>query len=177
MLFDSNGQYLKPDKFHREDKCQYERVIKINDAVEMVKKAKINKAPKKILINVGLNDVDENTDINEMISEYKKLLSSVHEKMPESKIYLSSIFKRKDDKFTQEIEDINARLSDLENTWFIFINHTNISNIDMMYDQKHLKKKGFFTMITNLKYVLYRILPSIPTNRCSNRHTRRHQNR
>ena len=89
MLFDSNGQYLKPDKFHREDKCQYERVIKINYAVEMVKKAKINKAPKKILINVGLNDVDENTDIIEMISEYKKLLSSVHEKMPESKIYLS----------------------------------------------------------------------------------------
>ena len=28
-----------------------------------------------------------------------------------------------------------------------------------MYDTKHLSRKGFFVMVTNFKYVLYRILP------------------
>ena len=139
----------------------------------MVKKAIINKAPQKVLLNVGLNDIDENTDISEMVSDYKILLSSLHEKMPESKIYLSSVFKRKDDKFTQEIEDINTQLSNLENTWFIFIHHTNINNTDMMYEPKHINKKGFFVMITNLKYVMYKILPSIQTRYSNPRYRRR----
>ena len=41
------------------------------------------------------------------------------------------------------------------------INHRNIAN-DMMFDNKHLNKDGFFTMLVIIKYVLFGFLPTTP---------------
>ena len=81
--------------------------------------------------------------------------------MPLAKIYISSIFKRKDAKFDSEIIELNDRIAKFSEDlkWITFIDHSNI-NGGMMYDPKHLNKTGFYVMLTNLRYVMFQILPS-----------------
>ena len=75
---------------------------------------------------------------------YEDLLNIIHEKMPLVKIYISSIFKRKDAKFDSEIIELNVHIAkfseDLE--WVTYIDHSNF-NGSMTYDPKHPNKTGF----------------------------------
>ena len=93
LLFDSNGQHLNADKLLREGKSQYEKVIKISDTIEKIEESSIKRAPQKILLNVGLNDIGS-TESSHILNMYDKLLNVIHAKMPQADVYVSSIFKR-----------------------------------------------------------------------------------
>ena len=93
LLFDSNGQHLNADKFLREGKCQYEKVIKISDTIEKIEESSIKRAPQNILLNVGLNDIGS-TESSHILNMYDKLLNVIHAKMPQADVYVLSIFKR-----------------------------------------------------------------------------------
>ena len=56
-----------------------------------------------------------------------------------------------------------------------FINNCHIENNEM-FDAKHLNKDGMFTMITNLKYVLFGFLPRF-NNQRNNRNNKYGQHR
>ena len=74
---------------------------------------------------------------------------------------VSSIFKRKDNMYDNAIDELNqhiAKLSD-DSRWLTFVEHSNI-NSSMMYNAKYLNKTGFHVMLTNLKYVMFKILPN-----------------
>ena len=118
LLFDSNGQHLNPDKFSRQGKCQYEKVITVSSAIDKIKTYCIEKAPQKILLNVGLNDVGV-AEPSYTLGMYEDLLNIIHEKVSFAKIYISSIFKRKDAKFDSEIIELNDHIAkfseDLDN--------------------------------------------------------------
>ena len=96
---------------------------------------------------------------------YEELVNAIHGKMPLAKVYVSSIFKRKDNLYDNAIDELNQhilKLSD-DSKWLTSVEHSNI-NSSMMYDAKHLNKTGFHVMLTNLKYVMFKILPNFRKN-------------
>ena len=157
LLFDSNGQHLNPDKFSRQGKCQYEKVITVSSAIDKIKTSRIESAPQKILLNVGLNDVG--VAKSHTLGTYEDMLNIIHEKMSLAKIYISSTFKRKDAKFDSEIIELNDHIAKFSEDlkWITYIDHSNI-NGSVMYNPKHLNKTGFYVMLTNLRYVMFQIL-------------------
>ena len=172
MLFDSNGQYMKPEKMETE--AQYVRAAKIHNAISILEECSVERVPEKILINVGINNInddEENTSID-VCEQYEKLIDVIKSKFNGAHIYISSILVRKDNKFATVIGEVNKNLARWETTTpsLTFVHHTNIDR-DMMYDEKHLTRKGFFVMVTNFKYVLYRILPQQirPTRKAVNK--------
>ena len=162
MLFDSNGQYMKPEKMETES--QYVRTAKIHNAISFLENCSVERVPEKILINVGLNNInddEEDTSID-ICEQYQRLIDVIKSRFKGSHIYISSILYRKDNKFSTVIGEVNKNLAMWETTIpsLSFVHHNNIKNDnDMMFDTKHLSRKGFFVMVTNFKYVLYRILP------------------
>ena len=98
--------------------------------------------------------------MDEIITNYEKTFKILHEMMPTSKIYVSSIFHRKDNKFQSEISQINNELDLLceELKCMIFINHNNIASKDN-HDVKHLSNFTLHKMIDNLKYAMFNIFP------------------
>ena len=104
---------------------------------------------------MGLNDIGVSESIH---TTYEELVNAIHGKMPLAKVYVSSIFKRKDNMYDNAIDELNAQLSD-DSKWLTFVEHSNI-NRSMMYDAKHLNKTGFHVLLTNLKYIMFKILPN-----------------
>ena len=163
MIFDSNGQYMDAKKMQEDS--QYVRAATIEEAITFFDNTKTIRQPTKVLINVGLNNVNsDNPSIcDSTVYLYQRLMDKIRSTLPNSHVYISSIIHRKDDQFTSNIDTINKTLAKWDNnhTNLTFIHHTNIKNDDdMLYDTKHLNKRGFFGMVTNLKYVMYRTLPS-----------------
>lgn len=165
MMFDSNGQYMDPKKMKNDS--QYVRSSTIEDALYFIENSTVQRAPLKVLLNVGLNDIS-NDDPDPVIESYKTLVDAIRSLLPTTEIYISSILHRKDNKFTKTIDKVNGTFGDWDKVspHVTFIHHTNIINNEkMMYDTKHLTKTGFFAMVTNFKYVMYRILPTFHSPR------------
>ena len=165
MMFDSNGQYMDPKKMKNDS--QYVRSSTIEDALYFIENSTVQRAPSKVLLNVGLNDIS-NDDPDPVIESYKTLVDAIRSLLPTTEIYISSILHRKDNKFTKTIDKVNGTFGDWDKVspHVTFIHHTNIINNEkMMYDTKHLTKTGFFAMVTNFKYVMYRILPTFHSPR------------
>ena len=160
MIFDSNGQYMDPKKMQKDS--QYVRSSTIEDALHFFENATVKRPPTKLLLNVGINNItSDNPD--PVIESYKSLVDAIRSVLPNTEIYISSILHRKDNKFTKTIDTVNSIFGDWDKVSpkVTFIHHTNIINNElMMHDTKHLTKTGFFTMVTNFKYVMYRILPA-----------------
>ena len=170
LFFDSNGKFLRPDWVNKEVKCQHVFAAKIEDINRIVKEANFISFPEKILINVGINNIDnEATDIT--AEKYRKLFSGIQSRSPNSTIYISSILKRKDNSLLVETTQANSNLVEMsKNIKGHFINHNINIETSQMYDPKHLNRFGFRTLMTNIRYVLYGFLPSVP-NRWSNSNT------
>ena len=159
MFFDSNGKFLKPNLVNRELKCQHIYTPLIDDVISIVEKAEFKTFPKKILINVGINNLDHD-NIDKIIKKYDYLVKLIHSTSPESLVYISSILKRKDKLLIEETMEINQRLSKMTETIrFHFLNHTNVNDA-LMFDTKHLNRNGFRTLLTNIRYVLFGFLPT-----------------
>ena len=107
-----------------------------------------------------LND-KESTESSHILNMYDKLLNVIHAKMPQADVYVSSIFKRRDAKYDSFVTELNNHIEKFSEDlkWISFIDHSNI-NGSLMYDPKHLSKPGFYVMLTNVRYVMFKILPS-----------------
>ena len=154
MFFDSDGKFLKPELLNKEKKCQQIFTPNIMDIKEKLENAKISATPEKIIINVGINNLKSNK-ADEITKMYEEII-----KFKSWKIYISTILQRKDSKYISEIKHINNFLVSISQVNdVIIINHCNITT-NMMYDAKHLNGQGFFTLLTNIKYVLFGFLPT-----------------
>lgn len=56
----------------------------------------INLAPANLFLTYGLNDVELYGDSSDFIKEYEKVIKDIQSKLPNTKIYVNSIFKVKD---------------------------------------------------------------------------------
>ena len=131
--------------------------------------AKIKKQPKKVLLHLGTNDV-VGADVDDLKKEFKELTTLARAKFPDARIYLSSIFRRKNrnDNLNAPIRTLNQYLEDFCDTAprFTFIDNGNIPHRDMR-DPKHLNETGLETFLWNLRTTIFgeTYLPSMPGRR------------
>ena len=144
MIMYSNGSKLDPNRMEKDHKGQKITLMALKDVINEIPSYSVATSPTKILINVGLNDLDNST-MDEIITNYEKMFKILHEMMPTSKIYVSSIFHRKDNKFQSEISQIN--------------NELDLLCEELNHDVKNLSNFTLHKMIDNLKYAMFNIFP------------------
>ena len=95
--------------------------------------------PKAIVLHVGTNDVKNNVDADEIISNYNNLLKQIRQKLPDTKIVLSNILPREDNHtFQQNVEYVNAAV----NRKFATLNDVVIVKNSDIYGKKLKKQDG-----------------------------------
>ena len=107
MIFDSNRTFLKPELTNTNIKSQHIHASKIDLACTTLQSCEFTVSPQKILINVDPNDLD-NDSVDTLITKYDKLLKILHQRTPNSTIYISSILERKDLSVSNETKDLNG---------------------------------------------------------------------
>ena len=169
LIMDSNGSKILPDKLSRDSQSQLILLKTLDSILDEIHKYTIKVSPAQILINVGINDLDKQTT-KEIAIKYEKVLRLLKEKFVHSNILLSSIFYRKDGSLQSETNKLNKHLQSISDKTpnLTSIDHNNIKSSDN-YDNKHLGKISFHTLLVNLKYVLFGILPSAGQKFRSNR--------
>ena len=73
MIMDSNGSKLDPNRMEKDHKGQKITLMTLKDVINKIPSYSVATSPTKILINVGLNDLDNST-MDEIITNYKKRL-------------------------------------------------------------------------------------------------------
>lgn len=103
--------------------------------------------PSFIVLHYGINMLYENEDSKDwFIDFYSKIITEIQEKLPETKIYISSIFNVREDKIKSypQIQDYNIRLKKMsEQLGIFFIDNTSLLTSDSDYyygDGIHLCK-------------------------------------
>ena len=109
MLFDSNGKKVDPLRFSKGVKGQKLTFMTLDKVISELPGYNVIKEPSKVLVNVGLNNVDHDSS-EEIVAKYNKLYKILRNKMPNIKIYFSSIFYRKDGNFDSKIKEINNEM-------------------------------------------------------------------
>ena len=119
--------------------------------------ANIKKQPRKVLLHLGTNDIVKES-VENLKKEYKQLTTLARSKFPEARIYLSSIFCRKNrnDPLNESIKTMNRFIEDFCDTAprFTFVDNGNISHKDMR-DPKHVNDTGFDTFVWNIRTAVF----------------------
>jgi lysophospholipase L1-like esterase len=63
--------------------------------------------PKKIFLEIGINDLGKKRSVTQILTDYDKLLSLIHEKIPATAVYIHSVFPT-DNRVYLKITDILA---------------------------------------------------------------------
>ena len=160
LLFDSNGKFIKPNLLSKESTSQKIDCMTIDELTDMIPKYEIIQDPTKLLLNVGLNDLD-NKSVAEVCSKYEEAVKVLTNKFKFAKIYLNSIFYRKDGSLKKETDELNHFISGLCDSTnnLNYINNYNI-NVHNNTDTKHIGRKNLHILLSNIKYVLFGQLPN-----------------
>ncbi len=77
--------------------------------------------PKKIFIEIGINDIRRNYSTDSIFSNYVKIIKTIKQKSPKTKIYVQSVLPSTKE-FNSKIINLNKRLKDYcDNNNLIFI--------------------------------------------------------
>lgn len=125
---------------------------KINGVMQRLNSIVATK-PSKIFLLIGINDLDEEKPINEVVSAYTILVSQIKENQPETKLFLQSLLptdnreRLKNHKIIQFNEQIKAIAQDFGldyiDLFTPFANEANKLNPTFTFDGLHLNGKGY----------------------------------
>ena len=112
----------------------------------------INLNPKNLVVHYGLNNMSTNdTEINNFVSVYESILKDLHQKLPDTKIVVSSVFNVSSKKATGAYKDIphfNSKLNEMcQRNGFVYLDNSGLISGNSSYyepDGIHVKK-SFYT--------------------------------
>ena len=118
--------------------------------------------PKKIFIEIGINDIRRNYSIDSIFSNYVKIITTIKHKSPKTKIYIQSLLPSTKE-LNNKIIDLNKRLKDYcdnNNLMFIDLYSTFVSGqiLNPNYDcgdKLHLSGSGYLEWCGLIKDYIY----------------------
>jgi len=120
-------------------------INRINEVVES--------HPQKIFLLIGTNDLARNKSINQILSDYERLIILIKDKTPKTELYIQSILPthNQETRKNGDILEINKglmKLSEKYNSVFInlfesFRNEKNELDLTYSYDGLHLNGNGY----------------------------------
>ena len=139
------------------------RVYTLTEAIAVMESATFAADPQQILFHLGTNDVDAHSP-RQIADMLDYLLQLTRMKCPKARIYVSSVLPRTSAHISDIFEraaETSARFSAIINTYpgTFFINHAMNITIEMLADERHLNKEGFFIMLANIRFCMFGILP------------------
>ena len=173
IIGDSNLAKIQENRLHPSQTVGKFFAPTVVKAISQIKDAEIRKIPRKILIHLATNDI-ENDSCDTIMANFEELAKLLREKCPSSKIFVSSILARKEAEFTDKINHTNFQLEDMvdKHNKFVYMSNENIYDlrVHLGRDNKHLSPKGLHLLINNVKFALFSIPPTArpANNRYSN---------
>ena len=153
ILMDSNRKYIDEQKFWRGHTCTKMVAGCINECRKVISSNNFRNA-KHIYINIGTNDIEKPTNIDDISNNLINLAKTLQKQYPHAKIYLSEIPIRKDF-YDQRRVEVNKFLRKSLPESIDYISHKNITQ-EMLYDNKHIKRDCIRLMVKNMKDSLRR---------------------
>jgi len=122
--------------------------------------------PKKLFLMVGINDLHSGLDKERILSNYKKIVDTIKDRLPETKIYLESILPIQENKHrikNKDVDDLNLgirKLADSSNITYIDINSklkADNNELESKYtvDGEHLKGNAYMIWVNIIKRYIY----------------------
>lgn len=156
ILCDSNGKYLRMNKLCPNQEVTYHRCPTITTGHEIINNLPSDPAPQMILIHTGTNDLERINSADLLASKINDMITATAKKFPSSKILYSTLLPRQDVPF-DEIRKINSSIgklcSRIANVHLI--DHSNLSQQNILHDIKHLNQTGVKRFAKNLKDAIY----------------------
>jgi lysophospholipase L1-like esterase len=124
----------------------------INGVIDRLEEV-VSAYPKKIFLMIGTNDLARKKSIEQILSDYEKLITLIIQKTPKTQLYLQSVLPTKNQatRNNSDIIQINKGIQELANKYsLIYINlfdlfktSENELNMDYSCDGLHLNGKGY----------------------------------
>ncbi len=98
-----------------------------------------NISPKNIVFNLGNNDLHNDGELNVYLENMKKLLQTVHNLTPDSKLFMFSVAHRTGAGTNGVVDQANAQMQQwcAEQGWVTFVNISDQLTTDMLFDGIH----------------------------------------
>ena len=120
---------------------------------EFVNTATIKHQPKRVMIHVGTNDVEGESDEQQLKKDFADLIKLLRKAFPTARIFFSSIFvrKKREDPLNKVINNLNIDLEAFcdKTPKFTWLDNSDISHKDMA-DIKHLNPSGLHAFVCNI---------------------------
>ena len=148
LLMDSNGKFIDPKKFSTMSVVHKLFSPTIASTIEILNKEHFG-TPTTIVIHTGTNDI-EKAPLDTCFEHFQTLIDIAAQKYPRSKVIISSLLVR-NDIFDHQRSQLNSRLGRLHSYPNVhFVKNETITR-DMLYDQKHVKRRSIGVLVSNLK--------------------------
>ena len=161
LLIDSNGKFIDTSKFNPRDETCKIFCPTIPSVMKTLSEFDLGK-PSHIVIHVGTNDIEHNS-VDSCHTLFKGMIQLAATKYPTSKILISSLVVRDDNKEPARTE-LNSKLGSLCLPYpnIQLVNNEGIPKA-YLHDNKHLKRRNIGVLVANLKDAMYnRIRPIKP---------------
>ena len=124
---------------------------------ELLNQVAVKSSPKKIVVNIGTNDVEYSEgNTHDVICRFEETISALKKSFPTTRIYISSIFPRKDTHLDKAIEEINVYLEDTcDKTPLLTFISNHLINKSHLADEKHLNSHGLYLFLSNIRFYLF----------------------
>ena len=159
---DSNGQGINDLILMKGVTCQRFYCPTLPDAISLVKRAEVIKAPNKIYIQIGVNDL-EHSPLKDIEQEMDALTFAINVAFPNAKILVSAVLARRDlidkrEATNQLFEQLCAKYPNVMQ----FVAQQNLAHPSVLRDSdsKHLHGGGFGRMLSNIRFALFGLIPS-----------------
>lgn len=161
LLIDSNGKFIDTSKFNPHNEACKIFCPTVPSVIKTLSEVDLGK-PSHIVIHVGTNDIEQNS-VDFCHALFKEMIQLAATKYPTSKILISSLIVRDDNKEPTRTE-LNSKLGSICLPYpnIQLVNNENIPKT-YLYDNKHLKRRSIGALVANLKDAMYnRIRPIKP---------------
>ncbi|CAB4008714.1 Hypothetical predicted protein [Paramuricea clavata] len=149
ILCDSNGKHLDPKLLCPGSPTQYIRCPTVNGATKILDEYEFT-SPQTFVIHSGTNDI-ESTNCKEVCNKLTTLTTYITTKYPDCRILLSSLLPRSDH-LLQRVQLLNSEIEKIQSPNIIHVKHHNLfRSTNILYDKKHLNRKGVKLFAKNLK--------------------------
>ena len=171
IVGDSNTHYIKESILKHGMTAAKFTAYKIDQAVSTIDEMKVISQPSKILINIGTNHFSSNerdtNDLTDIKAQFEDLFGLLQRKFPDSEIWISEIFIRKEKCLEEDINEINDYLKTAcrhRPNFSLLTHRDNIHDRSIHLEgNRHLSQRGFSLFLFNIRTQMLKMIPKMPS--------------
>ena len=168
LIGDSNTHYIDETRLHHGSTCAKMSVYKIDQAMTAIDNIEVTRQPGKLFLHIGTNHIDsfENhtNDLDQIKSEFEDLFGLIQRKFPDSQIFVSEIFMRRERRVADDVRELNSylQIACSHRKKFSLIKHgDSINKPHHLHDNRHLSWSGFSQFLLNIRVQMFKMQPKI----------------